>query len=461
MSQEKQPQNSSDALKQETEKLAILNKLPRRQRWRGYLSLSGPGWMQSAMTIGGASAMSSLFAGAFLEYRLLWVQPVAIILGIVMLYALSYQTIQTGMRPFEAMKTYVHPGLAWAWAIATLVSTLIWHFPMYALAGGMTEDIIKAVFGVTFTSTQETILLLTIGVGIWGIATTFVINYNKGHKGVKRFETILKIMIWLIISSFLFVILIQSFTKGIEWMKVFKGFFSFYLPTDKRGVTLMMATYSATVGINMTFLFGYSYLKRGWGKEHIGLAKFDLITGMFIPFVIATSLMVIATGATIYDPAKFADGSVSLSPMEAASMLEESGIPMVFSRIIFGFGIIAMAVNAITLHMLTCGFAICEMFGIPPKGKKYILACLIPTPGVLGVVLWQTMGAWIAIPTSAIAGVMLPIAYVGFFALNNSKKFLGENKPTGMRAILWNSAMLVSIGASIAGATYFIYTIMQ
>ena len=461
MTNPEQNTSASEALIAEREKLEILNKKPLLTRWRGYWSLTGPGWMQSAMTIGGASAMSSLFAGAFLEYRLLWVQPVAIILGIVMLYALSYQTIQTGVRPFDAMKRFVHPGLAWAWVIATLVSTLIWHFPMYALVGGMSEDIIMAFTGVTFTSTQETIFLIIIGLMTLGIATTIVFNYSKGHKGIKRFEQFLKTMIWLIISCFLLVVIVQIYTKGIEWKRIFSGFFSFYIPTDKRGVTLMMATFSATVGINMTFLFGYSYLRRGWGKAHLGLAKFDLVTGMFFPFVIATSLMIIATAATIYDPSKFTDESVSLSPMEAASMLESSGIPMIISRFLFGFGIIAMAINAITLHMLTCGFAICEVLGIPPKGNKYLLACLFPIPGVFGVILWKYMGAWIAIPTSAIAGIMLPIAYIGFFILNNSKKFLGENKPTGLKAFIWNIAMLTSIAASIGGATYFIYTIMQ
>jgi len=452
---------STEALMKESEKLIQLNKLPIGQRWKGYWSLTGPGWMQSAQTIGGASAMSCLFAGAFLQYRLLWVQPVAILLGITMLYALSYQTIQTGARPFEAMKKYVHPGLAWAWAIATLLATLIWHFPMYALAGGMLEDIIIAVSGVSFSSGQETLVLLLIGFGILGIASTIVFNYNKGHKGIKRFEQILKIMIWFIISTFVLVILIQSFTKGIDWLGVFKGFFSFYLPTDKRGVTLMMATYSATVGINMTFLFGYSYLARGWGKEHLGLAKFDLFTGMFLPFVLATSLMIIATGATIYDPVKFADGSVILSPIEVATMLESSGIPMVISRIVFGLGIVAMAVNAITIHMLTCGFAICEIFNIPPKGKKYMLACFFPSIGVFGVILWKYVGAWVAVSASAIAGIMLPIAYIGFFILNNNKKFLGENKPKGIKAILWNAAMLISIGVSIGAAGYYLYTISR
>ncbi len=457
--------NSSDGvrdpLEQEREFLAELEKKPVLSRWRGYWSLSGPGWMQSAMTIGGASAMSSLFAGAFLQYRLLWVQPVAIFLGIVMLYAISYQTIHTGVRPFEAMKKYVHPGMAWAWAIATLVSTIIWHFPQYALAGGMTEDILKAVFGISFTGTGRTLFLLFLSILFLGIAIWIVFNYNKGTKGVKRFESILKSMIWIIIFSFLLVIIIQSVNGGIDWGEVLLGFISFEIPTDKRGVTVMMAAYSATVGINMTFLFGYTYLKRGWGKEHRGLARFDLLTGMFIPFTLATSLMVIATGATIYDPAQFDSGSTSLSPIEAASMLEAAGIPMLISRVVFGFGIIAMALNAIILHMLTCGFSFCEMMGWPAQGRRYMLACMIPVPGFLGVVLWTSIGAWVVVPASAVAGVMLPIAYIGFFVLNNNKAFLREHLPQGRNRLVWNFAMILSIICSISGASYYLYTVLR
>ena len=50
----------------------------------------------------------------------------------------------------------------------------------------------------------------------------------------------------------------------------------------------------------------------------IGLVPMFLLIGMMLPFCIATSLMVIATGCTIYDPAQFASGSTRLSPVAAA-----------------------------------------------------------------------------------------------------------------------------------------------
>ena len=55
-----------------------------------YIKLSGPGWLQSAITLGGGSLGSSLFLGVLAGYSLLWLQPVAIILGVIMLCAISH-----------------------------------------------------------------------------------------------------------------------------------------------------------------------------------------------------------------------------------------------------------------------------------------------------------------------------------------------------------------------------------
>ncbi|MHC4360406.1 MAG: divalent metal cation transporter [Planctomycetota bacterium] len=431
-------------------------------RFKWYFSKTGPGWMQSAMTLGGGSAMASLFAGAFLQYRVLWVQPLAMVLGIIMLSALAYQTLSASTKPFYAMKKFIHPSLAWAWAISALVATIIWHFPQYALAAGMTDDIIKTLTGWKPASqTAQTILLLALGVMFLTIATTICWNYGSGRRGIKIFENIIKSVIWFIIFCFAAVVIRSALSeKGIEWAKVFKGFLPLSMPTDKRGISIVMAGFSAAVGINMTFLFGYSYLARGWGKEHKGLATFDLITGMFIPYTLATALMIIAAGCTIYDPARFAEGSTKLSPIEAAAMLQGAGLPLAFSRIIFGLGIIGMAMNAITLHMLVSGFAVCEIFGVEPGGWKYKLACLMPAPGLLGVVIWKYIGAWIAIPTSAVCLLMLPIAYIGFFLLNNSRRYLGEDKPRGRKALVWNMVMLIAIVITLASVAYFIITVV-
>ena len=72
----------------------------------------GPGWLQGAMTLGGGSAITSLTLGAVFGYEFLWLQPVAMLIGCVMLFALSHQTLSTGERPFHAMRNHVSVTLA-------------------------------------------------------------------------------------------------------------------------------------------------------------------------------------------------------------------------------------------------------------------------------------------------------------------------------------------------------------
>ena len=256
--------------------------------------------------------------------------------------------------------------------------------------------------------------------------------------------------------------------EGIDWGEVLSGFipfsfkngFHWNIPSDTTGISIFIASLSAAVGLNMTFLFGYSFLKKGWTKEYTGLANFDLITGMLIPYTLATSLMIIAAGSTLHTQ-DFLDSNVTnISPIAAASMLEATGLPPIISRVIFGLGIIAMAINAIILHMVVSGFAVCEIFKIEPTGWKYRMATLIPAPGIFGAIFWSKMGTWIAIPTSAIALIMLPIAYIGFFLLNNSAAYLKEDMPRGRKRFIWNTAMIVAIAITLICVAFYIIKVL-
>ncbi|MHC4679390.1 MAG: divalent metal cation transporter [Planctomycetota bacterium] len=444
------------ALAEEKAELAKLERKGFVRRWRGYFSMTGPGWLQSALTLGGGSAVASLFAGSYAQYGLLWVQPVAMILGIIMLSAISHQTLSTGARPFSTIKIILHPALAWIWAFGALTVTIIWHFPQYALVGGMTEDMVKAATGWQLSAAAQMVLLIAAGLVALVISTAITWNYGKGRKGIRFYERTLKAMVWMIVITFAVVVFRRAIDGDIQWSKVFKGFLPLQIPTDKRGVSIVMAAFAAVVGINSTFLFPYTLLARGWGKEHRGLSRFDLITGTLLPFCVITSLIVIAAGCTLYDPQN--PDPTRLSPMEAAKVFQTAGVGVFLSRIIFGLGVIGMALTSVTVHMLMSGFAACELLGVEPGGWKYKLACLLPIPGVTGVILWKYMGPWVAVPTSAVCGLLLPLAYIIFFILHNSKKYLGPAKHTGLKAVMWNVGMLVAFLTSVASACYYIYT---
>ncbi|UCF42290.1 MAG: divalent metal cation transporter [Planctomycetota bacterium] len=446
------------AIAKEKAELTALEQKGLLRRWRGYFRMTGPGWMQSAMTLGGGSAMASLFAGAMLQYKLLWVQPLAMLLGVIMLSAMSYQTLSTGARPFHALRKFVHPSLAWVWVIITLLSTIIWHLPQYALAVGMSDDIIKAITHWQPSSGQQTLLMVFLGTVFLAVSIAITWRYSGGRKGVRIYERTLKAMVWMIVLAFALVVFRRSLGRHIEWTSVLKGFLPLHIPTSPREVSVVMAGFGAAIGINMTFLFPYTLLARGWSKEHRALSRFDLITGMFLPYCLATALMIIATGCTIYDPEMLASGSTMLSPARAAVMLEAAGLGTFFSRIVFSLGILGMVLSTITMQMLVCGFAACEAFGLEPGGWHHKLACLLPAPAVVGVLFWRHMGPWVAVPTTAICGLLLPVAYAAFFILNNSKKYLGQDKPIGAKALIWNIGMLAAIIVSAASSCYYLYT---
>ena len=119
------------------------------------IKAGGPGWLQGAMTLGGGSAITSLTIGAVFGYEFLWIQPVAMLIGCVMLFALSHQTLSTGERPFQAMRTHVSVPLAWLWAIAALASSIIWGFSHYPLSAGMLEEVVHITTGFNLSGDEQ------------------------------------------------------------------------------------------------------------------------------------------------------------------------------------------------------------------------------------------------------------------------------------------------------------------
>src|SRR5690606_11339556 len=63
---------------------------------------------------------------------------------------------------------------------------------------------------------------------------------------------------------------------------------------------VMISAAATAVGINMTFLLPYSLLQRGWNREFRGFARFDLAGGMLIPFLLATSCVVVASASRFH-----------------------------------------------------------------------------------------------------------------------------------------------------------------
>jgi Mn2+/Fe2+ NRAMP family transporter len=189
----------------------------------------------------------------------------------------------------------------------------------------------------------------------------------------------------------------------------------------------------------MLLLYPYSLLARGWGREHRRLARFDLLTGMLVPYALATILMVIATANTL--SAGFT--GKALAPLEAAQSLALVVGPT-FGRVVFNLGVLGMVLSTISLHMLCCGFVASELFGWSVGSRRYRLATLLPAPAVLAPLFWSEVALWVAVPTNVLCGFFLPLAYVGFIRLQCSREYLGLDRPHGARGRLWLGGLVVT-----------------
>ncbi len=431
-----------EALEQEGQVLREINARPYFwQRWRGYWGLSGPGWIQSALTLGAGSASSAIFAGAVYGYKLLWVQPVAMFLGVVMFAAIGHQLLVTRARPYDVFWKRLHPSLALFWGFNVLLASVVWQFPQYSLGTAVFKDIFE-VFGVNMPKGPIALVLLVF-------ATTICWNYGRGNrKSIRVFERTLKYMLMLMVLSFLLVVI----KTGVDWIEMVKGFFSFHIPQSREGITIVLGQLGAAVGVNMTFLYPYTLLARGWGKEHRGLKNFDLGTSMFIPFILATSFVTIACANTLYLQGIKVQGAV-----DAAHVLEPL-VGLTFGRLIFSFGILSMCFTTLIIEMLICGFVLSEMFRFEYHGWAYRASTMLANIGILGA--FYSMPLWLPVIASSFNLVMMPVAYICFFILQNKKSYLGEEVNRGIKGTVWNVILVIAILVVAAGAVIKVLSVL-
>jgi hypothetical protein len=250
-------------------------------------------------------------------------------------------------------------------------------------------------------------------------------------------------------------------------------------------------------------------LRRGWNKDFRGLGIFDLSTGLFMPFVLATGFVVMASASRFYTvpepgfvpdkqgatavvkPADnlvgaynallkrrlaFEIGNDAVAKLSAEQLqqrtealpyadkkmaamlvkrdninLAETLTPLTgkaVAQYLFGLGVMGLGLSAATMLMTINGLCLCELLGRPPTGWPQRIGALIVSVGALGAIFWEQPAPWLAMPTSAFCSILLPIAYFTFFILMNQKSTLGDNMPRGGRRIIWN--VLMALATTVA-----------
>jgi Mn2+/Fe2+ NRAMP family transporter len=508
--------------------------LPFGQRFAAYLKRSGPGWLQAAITLGGGSLAGSLFLGVILGYHLMWLQPLAMVLGVVMLCAIGYVTLSTGERPFGAINRHVSPALGWAWVIGASLANIVWCLPQFSLAlGAVQQNLIPSL-------EHSKGAPWVIGLVLLAAAAVVVWFYDSGAKGVKLFELILKAMVAVVVLSFFGVVVKLSATGALDWGRILAGFvpdFSYlFKPAPEFQAAIdatgphaeswqrivaglqrdkIIAAFGTAVGINMTFLLPYSMLRKGWGKVHRELSVYDLSLGLIVPFVLATSCIVIASASQFHGRSNdvlAADGSVrpgmeksfadaakpfvatrfggelagldkaqlekraaelreALPPADrtlAAMLVDRQDKHLALAlrelagegtgRVVFGVGVIGMALSTIIILMLINGFCVTEMLGCPGNRNVHFAGTLIPgLVGLLSPLIWTGPSkAALAVPASVVGSSLLPIAYFTFLLLANSRPLLGSEALAGGRKLVLNTLMGIATAVATFGSVWAI-----
>lgn len=291
-----------------------------------FTKLSGPGWLQSAITLGGGSLSSALYLGVLVGFSFMWLQPLAMILGIIMMSAIAYVTLSTDRRPLRDINNHVSPILGWGWLLASMMANIVWSMPQFSLAtASLQQNLFPTVFGMESAMGEDTGKIV-VGLIILAITIAVVMLYNQGGGGVKAFEILVKMMVGSIVICFFGVVIVLTKEGSLNWGEICAGLipdlsllkepvkgFAEHIANVKEGCQdfwnnlivsqqrdVMISAAATAVGINMTFLLPYSMLRKGWNKDFRGLAIFDLSTGLFIPFILATGCVVIASASQFH-----------------------------------------------------------------------------------------------------------------------------------------------------------------
>ena len=233
-----------------------------------YAKMSGPGWVQAAVTLGGGTLVGALYLGVIGGYQYMWLQPLAMLCGVVMLSAISYVSLSTKEAPFRLVKKHVSSGLAWGWLVATLITNVVFCIAQFSLGTDAVQGNFGLLEGKPFVVTG---LFSVMG---WGL----LLLSCKGGAASLLIDRLLKALISLTVISFMGVVVALSLQGAIEWGALMRGlvpnieslfvpsatyepalqecgesqdYWRDYIKNSQRNV--IIGAFGSAVGINMTF----------------------------------------------------------------------------------------------------------------------------------------------------------------------------------------------------------------
>lgn len=417
------PRGDLDA---EAAHLESLASAPVHRRMGGYARLAGPGVMTAALTLGAGTMTTAMVAGARYGYRTLWLVWLSAGLGLFLMAASARFTCRGGFRLIQVQNRR-HGWLVGSLAtglVGTVAVAVVFNLGQVALGTHLIESL-APLAGASFPAKWNWI--------VYGLVTSWLaLSYGrKGGKGTRFVEGAMKAAIGIMVLAFGAVLLIV----GVDWGAATRGFFVPWLPGGGEGLDLFIATTAAAVVVMDWVLFNYAGLVRGWGRKHESLARFDLVAGLFVPFVVVNFLVVSVFAATDFG------GDVPGTAKELAAAL----VPLLgptWSEVLFYLGFLAVPVTSTVVMSVAGAMALHEAFGWEPDTSSWRWRACILLPQLALVGAFNVDPVWFVVAVAA--GMSMANTVVGWsmYLLLNDRKVLGRDR-TG--SYVWNLGILLQV----------------
>ena len=485
-------------------------------------------WLALAALSAG-SLIGSLGLGQRLGTEGLWVQAWAMLLGMFSLWAVSHITLNSQQSLFVLLKNEWNPSLGWWLAGAAMLTNFAWCIPQFKFGAEITGSLLFPILDSKAGKIGVAVIML-------GLSIFLSFWYEKSGLRSKLFQWTLRLILWTLFACLFISLLIALPRSEISITNILSGFIpspthfnevsspyhtllekagdfrSFWedqLVTKQRELTLI--TFSSTLGINLLFGLPLLLLGRSWQREHNEFAKFNLFSGMFIPFLLCSSCLTILSAVAhqrlIDEPIESIEknslfvekesssqvrdllalrvsneigeleyntlapfqqeekiNALSVADQRLAKLVISSNIKewiLSFSyggneslKYFLGVSVILISISTIVVLMVLNGHLVCEVLGKPHKGAPFQSGSLLLALASVGPFVLSNQDTWVADPTYFISLAILPFALLSFLVMLNSRDILGRECPKGLTGLLLNTGAALSFTVLGASSTY-------
>jgi len=345
-------------------------------QWSSYARRMGPAWIISAVACGPATLASVSIAGAAYGYQLLWVVVLSSVFGATAQYLAARIGIIEGRGIIAA--TEARLGRGWAWVLtidAALATYLAAIFLMNALVG-------------------VTSLVTGLDTPWWGVGYAALIGLGLSRGGYRWLEIACKVFVGLVVACFLITLTQAQVSPAGALKGLVPG-----LPPDVDAALMMAAILGGAVHVTIIGMHTYNTNARGWGRNELGLARFDTVSSMGLAFGVY-SLAIFLVAAAVLHPHQVAVQNASQAALSLGPLLGRAAMA------VFLAGLWAATFSTILPTFLAGIYFICDLMHWPAqRGDKRFTALALAGVGLSALGPFLKGGFFLLLPVMLAVGL--------------------------------------------------------